>query len=914
MLRCGACREESPDGGRFCPHCAAPLDPGTGGPTRTLRDDPPPRPGGPHPSPFRSGGTPEGRFLPGAMLAGRYRIFGLVGRGGMGEVYRAEDLKLGQTVALKFLPREVERDEGRLARFLEEVRLARQISHPNVCRVYDVGEADGQHFLSMEFVDGEDLSSLLRRIDRLPRDKAIQIARQLCAGLQAAHEQGILHRDLKPSNVMIDGRGRTRITDFGLARLAVEIQGADLRAGTPAFMAPEQIAGTAVTVKSDLYALGMVLYELCTGHQAFKAASPAESARLKMESAPTSPSALIEGFDPAVERIILRCLERDPARRPASALAVAAALPGGDPLAAALAAGETPSPELVAEAGTTGALRPALAWAGLAAFLLLLPAAVFVAGRSQLARLVPLPKSPEILRERAREIVRDLGYVEPPIDGVSGFDPEIEYLDHLAAEQAARPGWDLLRTGPPYGIAFWYRQSPRPMKPWGDAGATPSTFYDPPLIDSGMVRLRLDPEGHLLTFQAVPPDRDPRTASPSEPDWPRLFALAGHDPAAFRPVEPSWVPRMYADRRAAWEEIDPRMPGRTLRLEAAAYLGRPIFFRTIEPWMRARLSEPVTAPLPGSQLQEWASLVWIFVATALMAGGVIVARRNLRLGRGDRKGALRLAAFMLLSAEIAWLLETHHVASNAFANFTINLGVRLLVAGLVWISYLALEPYLRRNWPQVLVSWVRLLDGRLRDPLVGRDCLFGAVLGVAYYLAGRSLIFLPAVFGIVPLRPDETGTPPIDVELSTLRGLSHVLGVPFNFPVVFVLVPLGLLLLLLLCRVVFRTMWLAVPAALLIASISGVISSTNPALDIAANVFSVAVGLLVVFRFGLLPYAISGLVIATLAVGPLTFDTSAWYAGNTLVVLLIVGGLALYGFKTSLGGRPAFGGGMIPEN
>jgi len=307
-------------------------------------------------------------------------------------------------------------------------------------------------------------------------------------------------------------------------------------------------------------------------------------------------------------------------------------------------------------------------------------------------------------------------------------------------------------------------------------------------------------------------------------------------------------------------------------------------------------------------------MAWMVVAVAIMTAGVIVARRNLRLGRGDRKGALRLAGFMLLSAEIAWLLETHHIASNAFSNFNLNLAVRLLVAGLVWVFYLALEPYLRRNWPRVLVSWVRLLDGRLRDPLVGRDLLFGAVLGVVYYMAGRALIFLPAVFGIVPLRPDETGTPPINVELSTLRGLSHILGVPFNLPVVFVLVPLASLLLLLLCRTVFRTMWLAVPATALITSISGLISSTNPALDIAANVCSVGVGLFVVFRFGLLTFAISGLVVATLALGPLTFDTSAWYAGNTLVVLAIVGGLALYGFKTSLGGRSAFAEGMIPGN
>ncbi len=141
------------------------------------------------------------------MLTGRYRIVGLIGKGGMGEVYRADDLKLGQPVALKFLPEVVGNDPERLRRFLNEVRLSLRVTHPNVCRVYDIGEVDGQHYLSMEYVDGEDLASLLRRIGRIPEDKAVQMARQLCAGLAAAHEQGILHRDMKPSNLMFDGRG-----------------------------------------------------------------------------------------------------------------------------------------------------------------------------------------------------------------------------------------------------------------------------------------------------------------------------------------------------------------------------------------------------------------------------------------------------------------------------------------------------------------------------------------------------------------------------------------------------------------------------------------------------------------------------------------------------------------------------------
>ena len=296
----------------------------------------------------------------------------------MGEVYRADDLKLGQSVALKFLPRDVERDAMRRTRFLNEVKVARQISHANVCRVYDVGDVEGRYFLSMEYVDGEDLAALLRRIGHLPQDKAMQIARQLCAGLAAAHEQGVLHRDLKPANVMIDGRGRAKITDFGLAVLG-KGDDQEYAAGTPAYMAPEQLAGGAATVMSDLYALGLVLYELFTGHRPFSASSVQELARLQRESTPTNPSTHIDGFDPAVERVILRCLRGDPNDRPTTALAVAAALPGGDPLAAALAAGETPSPDMIAAAGAEGGLSPPRAWTLFGATLLLIAAAMGLA-------------------------------------------------------------------------------------------------------------------------------------------------------------------------------------------------------------------------------------------------------------------------------------------------------------------------------------------------------------------------------------------------------------------------------------------------------------------------------------------------------------------------------------------------------
>src|SRR5215813_5021725 len=315
------------------------------------------------------------RFVPGTILADRYRIASLLGKGGMGEVYRADDLKLAQPVAVKFLPDHLLSDYAALARFHREVRVARQVSHKNVCRVYDISEINGRLFLSMEFIKGEELSSLLRRIGHLPQDKALQLARQICAGLAAAHDIGFLHRDLKPANIMIDADGNARILDFGLGGLSDEFGEEEIRAGTPAYMSPEQIEGQEQTIQSDLYSLGLVLYELFTGKRAFEAASLNELIKLRRsDTTPTSPTSLVKDLDPAIEKVIDRCLQKNPNDRPATALQVAAALPGGDPLAAALAAGETPSPEMVAAAPTEGALRPAIAIGLFVGFLVLLAA------------------------------------------------------------------------------------------------------------------------------------------------------------------------------------------------------------------------------------------------------------------------------------------------------------------------------------------------------------------------------------------------------------------------------------------------------------------------------------------------------------------------------------------------------------
>src|SRR5438034_1214192 len=280
MTRCPKCQKEIDQHAPSCPSCGLSFDDAT----RQLDSRESPRKdsgrkGTTSASSFAS--IDKSRFVPGTILAERYRIVGLLGRGGMGEVYRADDLKLGQPVALKFLPEHLLSDGAALARFHREVRVARQVTHRNVCRVYDIGEVDGRHFLSMEFIKGEELSSLLRRIGRLPQDKAVQIARQICAGLSAAHDVGVLHRDLKPANVLIDEHGNARILDFGLAGLVEEFGDDEMRAGTPAYMSPEQIEGQEQTVKSDVYSLGLVLYELFTGQRAFEASSLNDMIKLR---------------------------------------------------------------------------------------------------------------------------------------------------------------------------------------------------------------------------------------------------------------------------------------------------------------------------------------------------------------------------------------------------------------------------------------------------------------------------------------------------------------------------------------------------------------------------------------------------------------------------------------------------------
>jgi predicted Ser/Thr protein kinase len=700
MVQCLKCSAQIPAESKFCLSCGQAISSPSQMPTaEALKAESPKAPvETPHVARIISSDSiPAGGFTPGTILADRYRIIGLLGRGGMGEVYRADDLKLGQAVALKFLPPKLAEDPVRRERFFAEVRITRQLSHPNICRVYDIGEIEGRHFLSMEFIDGEDLASLLKRIGHLTNEKALDIARQLAAGLAAAHERGVLHRDLKPANIMLDGHGRVRITDFGLAiAQGDETQAAEI-AGTPAYMAPEQLAGRGATVRSDMYSLGLVLYEIYTGKKAFTATTLAELRQQKETHTPRAISELREGMDPVVERLIRRCMEKDPNARPASVAQLALALPGGDPLAAAIAAGETPSPEMVAASGSREGLRPAMAWGILAFIVVGLLAALAMKDRSFLHTRIPFEKSPEAMVERSHEILKKLGFTERFEDSAYGFMQNSELINYVANSDNATHRWKNVDAK---AILFWYRQSPQPIQV--ELGSVAPD--NPPLPHPEEVLVILDAEGRLVYLRGVPSKAQPNAETMTPPGWILLFEEAGLDISQWKRSEVHWIPDSYADDRAVWEGSLRSFPKAQFRIEASSLQGKPVSFEIIGPWGRSIPTESTQQP----SVRKIGRLAYAIVVMPVVAAGVFFARRNIRLGRGDRRNANRLALFVLSLAVLSWALQWPYQSAN-----TLFLSAYGAVG--IWILYMAIEPFVRRRWPHVLVSWNRPPIWRLAE-------------------------------------------------------------------------------------------------------------------------------------------------------------------------------------------------------
>src|ERR1017187_846469 len=667
----------------------------------------------------------EGRFVPGALLAGRYRILGLLGRGGMGEVYRATDLMLGQSVALKFLPQESARDQRLLERFHGEVRVARQVSHPNVCRVYDIGQIDGMPFISMEYVDGEDLSSLLTRIGRLPADKALETARKLCAGLAAAHDRGVIHRDLKPQNIMMNKRGEVVIMDFGLAAISDQLTGAEVRNGTPAYMAPEQLKGAGVTASSDLYALGLVLYEIFTGKRPYDAKNLQQLIDLQESAHLTSMASVASDIDPLVEKVIRRCLEPDPAKRPATAVAVMAALPGGDPLAAALAAGETPSPEMVAAGDIEGMPRK---WALLSLALAVCFLLVQIPIRQQRTAFfrATLERSPDVLAHLSRGVADSFGYTRKPADSHIWLEHRWDLPRYLSTLPEPRHWDEWYAAESP--IVSSYRESLAPLDAWPYGLVN---GWNPAPLSAGMASVTLDGNGNLRDFTAMPYTAG---SSPAQPET--VFRAAGLELKGFTETTPEDAPTRPFDQRRAWRGPHPKIPNTELLVEASWWKGQ-VTRASITIVRPKTASSAASGPTVLGRVRSVA--IWSLLAFSAFVV-FLMAVRNLRRGRTDLHGSLRVAAACFLLAGVGWAGWVHPLASDAMIEHGISAaGDWLLSAALLFLVYLALEPEVRARWPHAIVTWNRVLAGRWRDPQVASDILIGAAVGAGMYTVFKLL-------------------------------------------------------------------------------------------------------------------------------------------------------------------------------
>jgi serine/threonine-protein kinase len=572
-------------------------------------------------------------------------------------------------------------------------------------------------------------------------------------------------------------------------------------------------------------------------------------------------------------------------------------LPGGDPLAEALAAGETPSPDLLAASGPREALRPRTAIALLACVAAVLVTAIFLAPRAQTVARLPLRHPPEVLTEKAREVVRALGYTEDPVDSASGFRNESGWLESVRTAMpanATRQTWTERLSVEPYPISFWYRQGASALVPpipliALTRRASPSS-QTPPMSDEVAVDLDLD--GRLLKFRAaVHGSAHAGNSNETTPGWDVLFNAAQFDSRRFTQVEPRSIAPDVTDQRIAWTGDYGSPASVPVHVEAGAYQGRPVYFEVLFPWTtggRESLDRASTPPY---------AILFLFYLVFPVVGAVL-ARHNWKTGRGDVRGA----ALVGVATFATWLLSLILGAHNA-PEFPVAIPITEGVFAAV--LYMALEPWVRRLWPRALITWSRVLTGQWRDPVVGRDVLIAVLAAVAINCVRHALYL-----GFSPSGASAASNvfepPAFRFVLDQLMGTRFIGSVGFVALGAGLVYALRLFFLMFLCRVCLRRQWLATLAymglvtPLVIADAFSQGDWIGPIVMVLILVFTV----LMIVRLGLLAHAVFGAVGAFMDYSLLTNDFGAWYGESSLVVVVVVSALAVWAFRTSLGGQP----------
>jgi len=430
------------------------------------------------------------------------------------------------------------------------------------------------------------------------------------------------------------------------------------------------------------------------------------------------------------------------------------------------------------------------------------------------------------------------------------------------------------------------------------------SYEDPPPVEPGMASVILDPKGRLCQFLSVPYETHPGAGSGTPFDWSRVFALAELDRSRFEPSPPEFVPPVYCDEPAAWKGTLAQLPDFPVRVEACALGGRPVHFTIHGPWDRPESPpgqvEPVTVVRAVSEQVPLGEQVRVGLLAAALIGALFLARRNVTLGRGDRRGAFAIALYIVVMHVLVWALWASHVPVlfQEWNIFTSDTGWTLFNAAAIWLFYLALEPYVRRLWPETIISWSRVMAGRFRDPRVGRDLLIGLALGMLAVSGDRFDSWIAPWMGRPPLRPDwaDAGTlMPLFAASSFLDAHVHA-----------IIGGLQILSLMLLLKILLRRVWLAGTVLALLVSIQFGLGA--PGIDFARQGMTVVlVGLFTVslLRFGLLT-AIGAIFVDNVIGGTaLSPHLGEWFSGPTWVTLIGLTAVLIWAFHTSLGGRPA---------
>jgi serine/threonine-protein kinase len=615
----------------------------------------------------------------------------------------------------------------------------------------------------------------------------------------------------------------------------------------------------------------------------------------------------VSEIEPAVERAILRCLAKDPARRPGSAGQVAASLPGGDPLAAALAAGETPSPELVAASGEDGTLPRWQAWLWLAASAAGFAVLMTVIPWWSLASRVTLPH-PELQKERARQILREVGYGEPAADDTWWMRPNSDYLAHFREMPDGGRALDMAVTHPT-ALLFCYRRSPAFL---GNLSGL-VLADDPSPTEPGDAYLELGTDGRLVELRVVPSRDEAIAPSPRSFDWTPLLTAAGLQPERLTASEPRRGPASPFDTRAAWEGD---LGNERVRAEAAARHGRATFLRVIPTWMET--AHPMRRAR-ALAFQAWFNAVLTLGAIAFLAA---LAVRNLRLGRGDRRSAFRLSVFMATTLALGMILSRHWTGAvglpaqgtsepllpgagpvNPTQQMVASFGPPLFLALAIWLAYVGFEPAVRRRWPHLLIASTRLLDGRWRDPLVGRSVLAGMLAAIA------TVVCIFAAVAIARLKGWGIVVP--GLAFGTLHGPLSFVGYVAVRSSVYGLVAVIYLAVLLLARLVLRSTlaaWVGLTFVCFAMFVAWgrVFLGPYPALVLMCAIGLTAGSVFVFWRSGLLALAVWLVAIVLLRDTPWTLALTRWYAWPTWFAAALIAGLMVWGFRNVLGRQSAF--------